>query len=255
VIDHGTGAGARGLGVTGPLAGKTGTTNDRRDSWFAGYSPDRVTVVWVGYDDNKSTQLSGARAALPLWARFTAAVRPAGGYRDFPVPAGMVRLTVDPVTGQLATPYCPNQVTEIFPEWQAPAEPCQQHSPGYTGDVLADVNLGQPLLDPETGQPLEPGDTEEPRLLLTTQDGVEIMQTGGESGEPDSSIVIRPARQRAPAPPAGATGTEAGMQPAVGVVPPGSGPIGATKPPVPTPTPAETPAEPAAQGEETPPPP
>ncbi|HMB53848.1 MAG TPA: PBP1A family penicillin-binding protein, partial [Thermoanaerobaculia bacterium] len=52
VIDRGTGAGARNQGVRGPLAGKTGTTNDRRDSWFAGYSPDRATTVWVGYDDN-----------------------------------------------------------------------------------------------------------------------------------------------------------------------------------------------------------
>jgi len=71
-------------------------------------------------------------------------------------------------------------------------------------------------------------------------------------------LVIRPARQRAPAPPAGATGTAAGMQPAMGVVPAGSGPIGATKPPVPVPAPpAETPAEPATDGntEETPPPP
>jgi hypothetical protein len=169
------------------------------------------------------------------------------------MPAGMVRLTVDPVTGQLATPYCPQQVTEIFPEWQAPMEPCQRHSPGYTGDAMADLNLDQPLLDPETGQPMEPGASEEPRVLLTTRDGVEIVQTAQESGQPDSSIVIRPARQRSPA---GATGTAAGMQPAVGVVPAGSGPIGATKPPVPAP-PAETPAEPATDGntEETPPPP
>ncbi len=255
VIDHGTAAGARGMGVVGPLAGKTGTTNDRRDSWFAGYSPDRVTVVWVGYDDNTSTQLSGARAALPLWARFTAAVAPAGGYRDFPVPAGIVRLTVDPVTGQLATPYCPNQVTEIFPEWQAPMEPCQQHSPGATADTMADLSLGQPFLDPQTGQPLEAGATEEPRALLVTRDGIEIMQTSPESGQ-DSSIVIRPAAHpQAPAPPAGATGGEAGMQPAAGVVPPGSGPIGATKPPAPPP--AETPAEPATDSspQETPPPP
>jgi penicillin-binding protein 1B len=254
VVDHGTAAGARSLGVTGPLAGKTGTTNDRRDSWFAGYSPDRVTVVWVGYDDNTSTQLSGARAALPLWARFTAAVRPAAGYRDFVMPAGMVRLTVDPVTGQLATPNCPQQVTEIFPEGQAPMEPCQRHSPGYTGDSMADLSLGQPLLDPETGQPMEPGATEEPRALLTTRDGVEIVQTNPENGSPDSSIVIRPARRRDSAPAAGATASTAGMQPAVGVVPPGSGPIGATKPP---PPPVETPAEPATDGntEATPPPP
>ena len=120
------------------------------------------------------------------------------------------------------------------------------------------MDLGQPLLDPQTGQPLEPGDTEEPRLLLTTQDGVEIVQTGHEAGEADSSIVIRPAARPpapTPAPPAGATGTAAGMQPAVAVVPPGSQPIGATKPPLPPPS--EAPADPVTDGntQETPPPP
>ena len=52
VIDHGTAAASRSQGVDGPLARKTGTTSDRRDNSFAGYSPDRVTIVWVGYDDN-----------------------------------------------------------------------------------------------------------------------------------------------------------------------------------------------------------
>ncbi|HEX2641654.1 MAG TPA: PBP1A family penicillin-binding protein, partial [Thermoanaerobaculia bacterium] len=69
VLVRGTAGGAA-RSIAGDLAGKTGTTNKRRDSWFAGYSPDRATVVWVGYDDNSSTRLSGARAALPIWTRF-----------------------------------------------------------------------------------------------------------------------------------------------------------------------------------------
>ena len=88
VIDHGTAAASRSQGVDGPLAGKTGTTNDRRDNWFAGYSPDRVSIVWVGYDDNSPTAFSGASAALPIWSRFTAAVRPAQGVRRLPAAAG-----------------------------------------------------------------------------------------------------------------------------------------------------------------------
>ena len=80
VLDRGTGAAVRAQGVRDALAGKTGTTNGRRDSWFGGYAPNRTTMVWVGYDDNSATRLSGARAALPIWARFTAAVRPAAGY-------------------------------------------------------------------------------------------------------------------------------------------------------------------------------
>ena len=240
VLVHGTAAAARGMGVTGPLAGKTGTTNDQRDSWFAGYSPDRTTVVWVGYDDNSPSQLTGARGALPLWARFTAALRPAAGYADFPMPAGMVRVTVDPVTGQLATPYCPTQVTDLFPEWKAPAVPCERHTPGYNGDALADVTLGQP--------PADPAATEEPGATVTA-DGLEIVPPVGAADTTTpggGSIVIRPSRPR-PNAPAGATARPAGMEPSAGVVPVGSEPIGAKAAPPPPPP------EPAATPEETPP--
>ena len=118
------GGAARGQGIRGPLAGKTGTTNDRRDSWFAGYSPDRVTVVWVGYDDNSPTHLSGARAALPIWSRFTAGVRPARGYPAFVPPAGIITAARSGER-QLATDLCPYRMTEVFPEWQVPAQSCR----------------------------------------------------------------------------------------------------------------------------------
>jgi hypothetical protein len=67
VVDRGTGAAARGLGLNGAVAGKTGTTNDTRDAWFVGYSPRLVAVVWVGFDDGASLGLSGAQGALPIW--------------------------------------------------------------------------------------------------------------------------------------------------------------------------------------------
>jgi penicillin-binding protein 1B len=70
VIDRGTGYGARVAGLTGDLAGKTGTTDDYRDSWFVGYAPSLLTVVWVGYDDATPTGLTGASGALPIWIRF-----------------------------------------------------------------------------------------------------------------------------------------------------------------------------------------
>jgi penicillin-binding protein 1B len=128
VIDRGTGASARRLGVLGAVAGKTGTTNGRRDSWFAGYSADRATVVWVGYDDNARTNLSGSRAAVPLWSRFVRAVRPAGGFLPVPVPQGIVTARIDPTTGELATDLCPYTVEEVFVEWQVPTQPCRLHS-------------------------------------------------------------------------------------------------------------------------------
>ena len=128
VLDHGTGKSAREQGVHDALAGKTGTTNSRRDSWFAGYSPERTTLVWVGYDDNSTTRLSGARAALPLWARFTRAVRPQGGFQGFSATPGVVGAWVDPETGGLATNRCPQTATEFFLRDFPPGELCPLHS-------------------------------------------------------------------------------------------------------------------------------
>src|SRR4029453_12584430 len=96
------------------LAGKTGTSDDGRDAWFAGFAPERVTVVWVGRDDNTPARLSGSRAALPIWTRFMKDVRPDGGYRSWRVPAGVERAEIDPDTGYLATPLCPRRSTEDF---------------------------------------------------------------------------------------------------------------------------------------------
>ncbi len=126
-LERGTGAGARQFGLRDRLAGKTGTTNRRRDSWFAGYSPDRATLVWVGYDDNRSTRLSGARAALPIWARFTREVRPPGGYPLFRQPPGIATAAIDPATGALATDLCPQVITEVFFEGAVPHQVCPYH--------------------------------------------------------------------------------------------------------------------------------
>jgi len=128
VFERGTAVSARRQGLEGPLAGKTGTTNDRRDSWFGGYSPQRASLVWVGYDDNSKTHLSGARAALPIWARFTQAVRPAGGYAAFQQPPGVVDAWIDPSTGGLATELCTEVEREYFLADFAPSTLCPLHS-------------------------------------------------------------------------------------------------------------------------------
>jgi len=127
VLDRGTGASARAQGVEDELAGKTGTSNGGRDAWFAGYSPDRATVAWVGRDDDRPTGLTGARAALPIWARFVVAVRPADGYPAFVEPEGLVHARVDPTTGELATSRCPEVVEELFLAGRAPTATCHLH--------------------------------------------------------------------------------------------------------------------------------
>ncbi|HUP21460.1 MAG TPA: transglycosylase domain-containing protein [Thermoanaerobaculia bacterium] len=127
VIDRGTGSQVRRDGLRDVLAGKSGTSNDGRDSWFIGYAPQRATLVWVGYDRARRTRLSGSRAALPIWGRFTASRRPRGGYSVTLPPSDVTTATVDPRSGQLATGRCPEIVTEVFLRDGVPTERCELH--------------------------------------------------------------------------------------------------------------------------------
>tara|TARA_R110000868_G_scaffold103752_1_gene285592 strand:- start:1191 stop:3458 length:2268 start_codon:yes stop_codon:yes gene_type:complete len=90
------------------LAGKTGTSNDSRDSWFAGFSQDVLAVVWLGRDDNGPTPLTGATGALQVWADFMRKADPLP--LDMPVPDNVVHAWVDANTGQGTDPSCPNAV-------------------------------------------------------------------------------------------------------------------------------------------------
>ncbi|HMF47535.1 MAG TPA: PBP1A family penicillin-binding protein [Candidatus Saccharimonadales bacterium] len=83
VLDRGTATGARRLGFTRPAAGKTGTTNDYKDAWFVGYTPDLLAVVWVGFDGQSKLNLSGADAALPIWTEFMKAATASMPVTDF----------------------------------------------------------------------------------------------------------------------------------------------------------------------------
>lgn len=124
VVDHGTAASLRGQGIADPLAGKTGTTNSRRDSWFVGFSPDRATLVWVGYDDNSKTRLSGSKAAVPIFGEFAKAVRPTRGWSDFRMPEGVVAQQIDPRTGGLASERCSQRQLEFFLQDAIPESAC-----------------------------------------------------------------------------------------------------------------------------------
>ncbi len=130
VVDRGTAAQAKAMGLTAPVAGKTGTTDDHRDAWFIGYTPDIVIGVWVGYDDGATLKLTGAQAALPIWVEFFQKAI-AISINDFPVPAGIVSRMIDPQTTQLATSYCPEAREEIFIEGTEPTIFCEVHSPGF----------------------------------------------------------------------------------------------------------------------------
>ncbi|MBM4144931.1 MAG: PBP1A family penicillin-binding protein [Nitrospira sp.] len=112
VVKHGTGWRAKELGRA--VAGKTGTTNEYRDAWFVGYTPDITTAVWVGFDDTRplGSQETGARAASPIWVSFMKNFL-IGEPEDFTVPDGIVSHTIDPTTG-LLTKDASSGVREYF---------------------------------------------------------------------------------------------------------------------------------------------
>lgn len=127
VLDRGTGERARALGFDRPAAGKTGTTNDERDAWFAGFTPDLVAVVWVGFDERKPLGLTGARAALPIWVRFMKEATAGLPARSFTPPEGVVLVRIDPASGGRATPHCLTTVEEAFLRGREPTQPCPLH--------------------------------------------------------------------------------------------------------------------------------
>jgi penicillin-binding protein 1B len=128
VINHGTGIGARRLGFKRPAAGKTGTTNDAKDAWFAGFTPNLLAVVWTGFDQKEVLNLTGAEASLPAWTTFMKAATAARPALDFAVPPGIITEAVDPLTGYKAGPYCPVVVEGAFPMALAPTEECPFHT-------------------------------------------------------------------------------------------------------------------------------
>lgn len=127
VLNEGTGAPAR-ASFALDAAGKSGTTNDLRDAWFVGFTPELLTVVWVGFDDNQPIGLSGTQAALPIWTAFM--TRALAGHADqsFAAPDGIVFMEVDRDTGRTAGPFCTRVIREAFIAGTEPWEPCNAHT-------------------------------------------------------------------------------------------------------------------------------
>lgn len=127
-VEDGTGSAVRAMGVYGPVAGKTGTTNDGTDVWFVGYTPTVVAGFWFGYDIPRSLgpAASGGRMAAPAWARFYI-----DGWREreptWEAPAGLVAREIDPETGALAGEWCPLRVREWFRVGTEPTAICGDH--------------------------------------------------------------------------------------------------------------------------------
>ena len=127
VLNEGTGAGARVNGFTADAAGKSGTTNDLRDAWFVGFTPELLTVVWVGLDDNQPLGLSGGQAALPIWTSFMKNALAGRTSSSFEAPPGVSFVEVDRDTGKIATPTCPRVTNEAFLTGTEPLAQCELH--------------------------------------------------------------------------------------------------------------------------------
>ncbi len=123
VLDRGTAAAARAMGFSAPAAGKTGTTSEYRDAWFVGFTPQILSLVWVGFDDNVPTQMSGARGALPIWTSLMKKIA-GNATQDFPFPKNIIQVEIDPDTGMEATKKCPKVFLEFFIEDTEPKEKC-----------------------------------------------------------------------------------------------------------------------------------
>ena len=121
VVRRGTAKRAMQLGRQ-DLAGKTGTTNDQHDVWFAGYNDSLVTVSWMGFDTPQSlgAQETGGSAALPIWVNFMAVALKNVPESSFEQPEGLVSVRINPETGLLAGAGTPNAIFEVFPESALP---------------------------------------------------------------------------------------------------------------------------------------
>lgn len=124
VIRSGTGVAARALGRN-DLAGKTGTTNDQRDAWFAGFNREIVAISWVGFDDPKplGSQETGAQAALPMWMSFMRSALQDRPETPLVLPAKMISVRINANSGQPTTADDPDAIFEYFKADQVPSEP------------------------------------------------------------------------------------------------------------------------------------
>ena len=131
VIRRGTGRRAMALGRS-DLAGKTGTTNESKDSWFSGYNGNYVTTVWAGFDQPESLGRNeyGGTVALPIWMSYMGAALKGQPEYLPPEPKGIVTLRIDPLSGRLATPDTPGAYFEVFKSEDSPP-PMSEFEQGY----------------------------------------------------------------------------------------------------------------------------
>jgi penicillin-binding protein 1B len=142
------------------LAGKTGTTNDLRDAWFAGYSGNYVSVVWLGHDDNRPTGLSGANGALPVWINLMKRLPQTPV--DLPIPTDVQWQWVDVTEGQVSAQGCPNAVFMPFTARTLPTQltPCAYSRYMAQNQNVQPANHALDNTDPDSDSRLDDSETD-----------------------------------------------------------------------------------------------
>ena len=124
----GTGAGLKAR-VGRTAAAKTGTTDEYKDAWFVGYTPQLSCAVWVGYDRNQAVNLAGSVAAGPIWADFIKGASAKLPEQDFRKPTGVTNVPICLDSGSIATEYCPRTIGMAFEAGSEPQDLCPLHLP------------------------------------------------------------------------------------------------------------------------------
>ena len=129
VLVYGTAKSLHDFSRERPAAGKTGTTDDYRDAWFIGYTPQLITGVWAGYDKPKpmGRGFTGGAICAPIWGRFMRSALADKPADDFPKPDSVVSVLIDPATGDLAAPDCPKKQEEFYVTGTQPTVYCPEH--------------------------------------------------------------------------------------------------------------------------------
>jgi len=151
VMVYGTAKSLKKFNQERPSAGKTGTTDDYRDAWFVGYTPQMITGVWVGHDKPKpgGKGFTGGAVAAPVWEKFMRQALASKPVMVFIKPETVVSVAIDPETGFLATAGCPEKLDEFYVAGTEPTDYCPEHG----GDPLNPPPLIEPVTDENSENP------------------------------------------------------------------------------------------------------
>lgn len=170
VIQHGTATLAKKL-VRKDIAGKTGTTQNQVDAWFAGFNPDMVAISWIGFDQPQSLHEYGAQAALPMWIEFMQTALKGKPEHFVPQPPGIVSIRIDPLSGKRTS----NTGSAMFEYFMLPFVP-EKGSASADDDALAaaqEEDYEHSSSNVGGGAPIDHNDPESPTATATEENHTE----------------------------------------------------------------------------------